>query len=149
MPFPKFPHRKHLGRWFTKRGRVGAAREPHCSTPSVSEGKLACSAAHMLRLTDSDAGVGVGCLYQLFALMANDPVGINLSGALGVQVDHLEVPEVCLADGVVLRTHIVNIRDTVIVEVIFTSVPTPIACCQGKAERKEELSICLSVSGKT
>lgn len=90
----------------------------------------------MLKLTHSDARVGVGCLHQLFALMANDPVGINLSGALGVQVDHLEVPEVRLADGVVLRTHVVNIRDTIIVKVIFTSVPTPIACRRGGAERK-------------
>lgn len=68
--------------------------------------------------------------------MANDPVGINLSGALGVQVDHLEVPEVCLADGVVLGTHVVNIRNTVVVEVVFTSVPTPVACRQGRAEGK-------------
>ena len=52
------------------------------------------------------------------------PSGGHLSGALGVQVDHLEVPEVRLADGVVLRTHVVNVRDTIIVKVIFTGSGT-------------------------
>lgn len=89
----------------------------------------------ILRLTNSDARVGVGRLHQLFALMANDPVGIDLSGALGVQVDHLEVPEVRLTDGVVLRTHVVNIRDVVVVKVVFAGITTPIACHQGQAEK--------------
>lgn len=79
-------------------------------------------------LTYCDARVRVGSLNQLFALVSDHPVWINLSGSLGIQVDHLELPEVCDTDGVVLRTHIKNIWDTVVVKVIFAGVASSIAC---------------------
>lgn len=82
---------------------------------------------HVL-LTYCNAWVRIGSLNQLFALMSDHPVGINLSSSLGIQVDHLEFPEVCGTDGTVLRAHIKNIRDTVVVKVIFAGIPSSIAC---------------------
>ena len=79
-------------------------------------------------LTYCNAWVRVGSLNQLFALVSDHPVGINLSGSLRIQVDHLELPEVCDTDGVVLRTHIKNIWDVVVVKVIFAGIPSSIAC---------------------
>lgn len=79
-------------------------------------------------LTDCNAWVRIGSLNQLFALVSDHPVGINLSGSLRIQVDHLELPEVCDTDGIVLRTHIKNIWDIVIIKVIFAGIPSSIAC---------------------
>lgn len=79
-------------------------------------------------LTYCNAWVRVGSLDQLFALVSDHPVGINLCGSLRIQVDHLELPEICGTDGIVLRTHIKNIWDTVIVKVIFAGIPSSIAC---------------------
>lgn len=77
-------------------------------------------------LTHSNARVRVGRLDQLLALVTNDPVGVDLCGPLRVQMHHLEVPEVGFADGVVLRTHVVNVRDAVVVKIVFTDVTPPI-----------------------
>lgn len=77
-------------------------------------------------LTHCDAGVRVGGLNQLFALMSDHPVWINLSGSLWIQVDHLKLPEVCDTDGVVLRTHVEYIWYAVVVEVVFAGVPSSI-----------------------
>lgn len=81
-----------------------------------------------VKLTYCDAGVRVGSLNQLFALVSHHPVGINLSGSLWIQVDHLELPEVCNADGIVLWTHIQYVWNTVIVKVVFAGVSSSIAC---------------------
>jgi len=79
-------------------------------------------------LTDCEAWVRVGSLDQLFALMSDHPVGIDLSGSLRIQVDHLELSEVCDTDGIVLRTHVKNIWNTVVVKVVFAGISSPIAC---------------------
>lgn len=103
--------------------------------------------AHISRLTNSDAGVRVGRLHQLLALMANDPVGVDLSSALGVQVDHLEVPEVGFTDGTIFRTHVINVWDAVIVKVVLASVPTSVTCRQDKQDNEKTnrwFAICLS-----
>jgi hypothetical protein len=89
------------------------------------------------RLTYSDARVWVCCLDQLLALVTNDPVGVNLCGTLGVQGYHLEVPEVSLTNGIVLRTHIINVWDTVVVKVVFTDITPPITCSQGTNKNKD------------
>ena len=81
-----------------------------------------------LKLTYSDARVRVGGLHQLFALVPDHPVGVDLRGSLGVQVDHLKLPEVRYADGVVLRAHVENVRDAVVVEVVLAGVPSSVAC---------------------
>lgn len=81
----------------------------------------------MVLLTHCDARVRVGSLNQLFALMSDHPVRIDLSGSLGIQVDHLELPEVCRTYGVVLRAHVENIRDAVIVKVVSAGVSPSIA----------------------
>lgn len=77
--------------------------------------------------TNSDAGVAVDCLYQFLALVADNPVGVNLRGALWIQRNHLESTEVCFTDGKVLWAHIVNVQNTVVIEIIFTGVSTAIA----------------------
>lgn len=77
-------------------------------------------------LTNSDARVAVDSLNQLFALMADDPVGINLRGAFGVQRNHLELAEICLANVKVLGTNVVDVRHVVLVKVIFASISTTI-----------------------
>lgn len=79
-------------------------------------------------LTHCDAWVRVGRLNQLFALVPDHPVRIDLSGSLGIQVDHLELPEVCSGDGVVLRAHVENIWDAVVVKVVYAGVSSSIAC---------------------
>ena len=79
-------------------------------------------------LTYSDARVRVGGLHQLFALMPDHPVGVDLRGSLGVQVDHLELPEVRHADGVVLGAHVEDVGDAVVVEVVLAGVPPSVSC---------------------
>lgn len=77
-------------------------------------------------LTNSDTRVAVDSLNQLFALMADDPVGINLRGTFGVQRNHLELAEVCLANVKVLGTHVVDVGHVVLVKVIFAGISTTI-----------------------
>lgn len=77
-------------------------------------------------LTNSNAGVTVDSLDELFTLMADYPVGVNLWGALGVQRHHLELAEVCLADVKVLGTNVIDIRHVVLVKVILASISTAI-----------------------
>lgn len=77
--------------------------------------------------TNSDAGVAVNCLYQLLALVADDPVGINLRGALWIQRNHLESTEVCFTNGKVLGAHVINVQNFVVIKVIFTRITTAIA----------------------
>lgn len=90
----------------------------------LSDGKhFAC-----LLLTNCDAWIRVCSLNQFFALMPDHPVGIDLSCSLWIQVDHLELPEVCNANGIVLWTHVEDIRDAVIVKVVFARVPSSITC---------------------
>jgi len=79
-----------------------------------------------LLLTDGDARVAVDGLYQLFALMADDPVRINLRGAFRVQRNHLELAEVGLTNVEVLWAHVVDVRHVVLVKVVFASISTAI-----------------------
>lgn len=60
--------------------------------------------------------------------MSNHPVGVDLRCSLGVQVHHLKLPEVGDADGVVLRTHVKEVRDVVVVKVVFAGVSSTVAC---------------------
>jgi len=60
--------------------------------------------------------------------MADNPVRINLGGAFWIQRNHLELAEVCLTDIKVLRTHVIDVRHTVLIEIIFASISTAIAC---------------------
>lgn len=77
-------------------------------------------------LTYGNAWVRIGGLYKLFALVPHHPVGVDLSGSLRVQVDHLELPEVCATDGAVLRTYVKDIWDAVIVKVVLAGVTSSI-----------------------
>lgn len=58
--------------------------------------------------------------------MADDPVGINLRGAFRVKRNHLELAEVCLTDVKVLWTHVVDVRNVVLIKVVFASISTAI-----------------------
>lgn len=77
--------------------------------------------------TNSDAGVAIDCLHQFFALVADNPVGINLRGALWIQRNHLESTEVCFADGKVLWAHVINVQNAVVIKIIFARITTAIA----------------------
>lgn len=79
-------------------------------------------------LTYCNAWVRVGSLNQLFALVSHHPVGINLSGSLRIQVDHLELPEVRHTNGIVFWTHVKDIWDVVIIKVVFARVPSSVTC---------------------
>lgn len=59
--------------------------------------------------------------------MPDNPVRINLGGAFWIQRNHLELAEVCLTDIEVLRTNIIDIRNVVLVKVVFASISTTIA----------------------
>lgn len=84
--------------------------------------------AYNLILTYSYSRIRVGSLHQFLALVANNPVGINLSCSLGVQRDHLELSEISFTDGIVFRTYIKNIWNIVIVKVIFANITSAITC---------------------
>lgn len=58
-----------------------------------------------------------------------------------IQVNHLELPEVCDANGTVFRTHIQNIRDTVIVKVVFAGIASSITC-------KHQITIQIMISNR-
>lgn len=58
--------------------------------------------------------------------MSYHPVGVDLGRSLGVQGNHLELPEVRLADVKVLRTHVVDVRDVVLVKVVFANISATI-----------------------
>lgn len=77
--------------------------------------------------TDSNARIAVDGLHQFLALVADHPVGVDLGGARGVQRNHLESAEVCLADGKVFWADIVNVEHVVLVKVVFAHVPSAIA----------------------
>ena len=79
-------------------------------------------------LTYCNSGVRVGRLHQFFALVSDHPVWIDLSCSLGVQMDHLELSEVSDADGVVLWAHVEDVRDVVIVKVVFAGVTSAVTC---------------------
>lgn len=76
--------------------------------------------------TNSNARVAVNSLHQLLALMPDNPVGVNLGGALRVKRNHLESAEVCFTDGKVLWAHIINVQNIVLVEIIFADIPATI-----------------------
>lgn len=59
--------------------------------------------------------------------MADNPVGVNLGGALGVKGNHLESTEVCFTDGKVLRAHVVDVQNTVFVKIISACITATIA----------------------
>ena len=80
----------------------------------------------MVSLTHSNARVTIDSLDQLFALMANHPVGVNLRGAFGVQGNHLELSEVCRTDVKVFWTYVIDVGHVVLVKVVFASIPTAI-----------------------
>lgn len=50
-------------------------------------------------------------------------------------MDHLELPEVCHTDGVVFRTHVENVWDIVVIEVIFAGISSSIACSKEKKKK--------------
>lgn len=77
--------------------------------------------------TNSDAGVAVDGLHQLLALVADNPVGINLRGALGIQRNHLESTEVCFTDGEVLGAHVIDVQNAVVIKIIFARITAAIA----------------------
>ncbi|TNN87265.1 hypothetical protein EYF80_002467 [Liparis tanakae] len=74
-----------------------------------------------------NAGIAVDSLHQLLALMPDHPVGVNLGGARGVQGNHLESAEVCFTDVEVLRAHVMDVQNTVLVKIVFAHVTTAIA----------------------
>lgn len=78
-------------------------------------------------LTNSNARITVDCLNQLFALMANNPVRVNLRCAFGVQRYHLEFTEVCLTNIKIFRTHVVDVGHIVLVKIILAEITTTIA----------------------
>lgn len=102
-------------------------RTLHIRTPDFTPERVLSVCVGVL-LTDCDTRVRVGGLNEFFALMSDHPVGINLSGSFGVQVDHLELPEVGDTDGIILWTHVDNIWDVVVVKVVFAGVTSPIGC---------------------
>lgn len=77
-------------------------------------------------LTYSYARIRIGGLNQFFALVANNPVGVNLSCTLGIQGDHLKLSEISFTDVIIFRAHIINIWDAVIVKVIFADITSAI-----------------------
>lgn len=79
-------------------------------------------------LTDSNAGVTVDSLHQLLALMPDHPVGVNLRGAFRIQGNHLESSEIGFTDGKVLRAHIMDIKDIILVKIILADISTTITC---------------------
>lgn len=79
-----------------------------------------------MSLTNSNARITVDCLNELFALMANNPVRVNLRCAFGVQRNHLEFPEICLTNVKVLWTYIVDVGHIVLVKVILAGITTTI-----------------------
>lgn len=76
--------------------------------------------------TDSDARITVDSLDQLLALMPHHPVGVDLRGACWVQRHHLESAEISFADGKILRAHVIDVQNTVLIKVIFADVTTAI-----------------------
>lgn len=78
-------------------------------------------------LTNCNARVRVSSLNQFFALVSYHPVGVDLKGSLGIQVYHLKLPKVCNTDGIVLWASIEEIRNVVVVKVIFTGITTAIS----------------------
>lgn len=91
-----------------------------------------CAALKALILTHCNARVRVGGLNELFALMSDHPVGINLRSSFGIQMHHLKLAEVCAADGIVLRTHVHKVWNVVVVKIIFAGVASFIPCGQFK-----------------
>lgn len=63
---------------------------------------------------------------QLFALMANNPVRVNLRCAFGVQRNHLKFTEVCLTYVKVFWTYVIYIRHVVLVKIILACIATTI-----------------------
>lgn len=86
-------------------------------------------------LTNSNARVRIGSLHELFALMPYHPVGIDLCCSFGIQMDHLELSEVCAADAVVLWAHVEYVWDAVVVKVIFACVASSVPCFVGQTIR--------------
>lgn len=76
--------------------------------------------------TNSNARIAVDSLHQLLALMPDHPVGVNLGGTLRVQRNHLESAEVCFTDGKVLWAHVIDVWNTVLVEIVFARITTAI-----------------------
>lgn len=77
--------------------------------------------------TNSNARITVDSLHQLLALMPDHPVGVDLGCTLGVQRNHLESAEVSLTDGEVLRAHVVDVQNIILVKIVFAHIPTSIA----------------------
>lgn len=96
----------------------------------VSDDLLASSSNdHRLSLslrTHSDARVTVDSLDQLLALMPHHPVGVDLRGACWVQRHHLESAEISFTDGKVLRAHVIDVQNTVLIKVVFADITTTI-----------------------
>lgn len=59
--------------------------------------------------------------------MPDHPVGVDLGCTLGVQRNHLESAEVSLTDGEVLRAHVVDVQNIILVKIVFAHIPTSIA----------------------
>ena len=58
--------------------------------------------------------------------MPDHPVGVNLGGTRGVQRNHLESAEVCFADVKVLRTHVIDVQNIVLIKIVFAHITTAI-----------------------
>lgn len=43
---------------------------------------------------------------------------------------HLKLPEVCAADGVVLGAHVKNVRNAVVVKIVFAGITSSIPCAR-------------------
>lgn len=86
-----------------------------------------CKELHVCVLhTNSNARITVDSLHQLFALMPDHPVRVNLGGAFGVQRHHLESAEVSFANGKVLWAHVIDVQNIVLVKIIFAGITTTI-----------------------
>lgn len=77
-------------------------------------------------LTNSNARIAVDGLQKFFALVTDDPVGVDLGSSCGIEGNHLEPAEICFTNGKVLWADIKNIRHVIVVKVVFASVSSAI-----------------------
>ncbi len=90
-------------------------------------------------LTNSNARITVDGLQKFFALVTDDPVGVDLGSSRGIERDHLEPAEVCFTDAKVLRANVVNIRHVIDVKVVLANVASPVSWT---GEKRHKFSMC-------
>lgn len=86
-------------------------------------------------LTNSDARIAVDGLQKFFALVTDDPVGIDLGRSCGIKRNHLEPAEVCFTDAKVLRANVINIWHVIDVKVILANVASSISWTREKRHK--------------